>query len=193
MLASLFNDTRGGHDDSPAAVLTEENKEWAALTTWIRMNLHQRRTAKRKVLFVGHHPKHNPVPGVKPREFVDEEKDCSGGIAGRKRKASKRGVDGFTFMLNPELDWSDVNHHTRERMKTLVEETKRVFTKKYKKREPWEWTCKLQAYRPDSGEGKTFLVPLRDVVRGIQEVFFEHETLCEAGERHDTPLTSCEN
>lgn len=29
------------------------DKEWAALTTWIRMNLHQPRTAKRVVLFTG--------------------------------------------------------------------------------------------------------------------------------------------
>lgn len=29
------------------------DKEWAALTTWIRMNLHQPRTQKRVVLFVG--------------------------------------------------------------------------------------------------------------------------------------------
>ena len=39
-------------------------KEWAALTTWIRMNLHQPRTNKRKVLFVGHHPRLHPVPGA---------------------------------------------------------------------------------------------------------------------------------
>ena len=42
-------------------------KEWAALTTWIRMNLHQARTARRKVLFVGHHPRLNPVDGVASR------------------------------------------------------------------------------------------------------------------------------
>ncbi|GIL86425.1 hypothetical protein Vretifemale_14758 [Volvox reticuliferus] len=31
------------------------DKEWAALTTWLRMNLHQPRTAKREVLFLGQH------------------------------------------------------------------------------------------------------------------------------------------
>ncbi|GLI67728.1 hypothetical protein VaNZ11_011927 [Volvox africanus] len=31
------------------------DKEWAALTTWLRMNLHQPRTAKREVLFLGRH------------------------------------------------------------------------------------------------------------------------------------------
>lgn len=29
------------------------DKEWAALTTWLRMNLHQPRTLKKQVLFVG--------------------------------------------------------------------------------------------------------------------------------------------
>ncbi|KDD74453.1 hypothetical protein H632_c1302p0, partial [Helicosporidium sp. ATCC 50920] len=31
----------------------EGDKEWAALTTWLRMNLHNPRTAKKCVLFVG--------------------------------------------------------------------------------------------------------------------------------------------
>lgn len=39
--------TKGGSRD-PACI-----KEWAALTTWLRMNLHQARTAKRQVCFVG--------------------------------------------------------------------------------------------------------------------------------------------
>ncbi|GFH12726.1 uncharacterized protein HaLaN_08466 [Haematococcus lacustris] len=30
------------------------DKGWAALTTWLRSNLHQPRTAKRQILFVGH-------------------------------------------------------------------------------------------------------------------------------------------
>mmetsp|Transcript_35009 Transcript_35009/g.110629 ORF Transcript_35009/g.110629 Transcript_35009/m.110629 type:complete len:332 (-) Transcript_35009:221-1216(-) len=46
-LASSF----GG--SSPGNGHKEKDKEWAALTTWLRMNLHQPRTAKRKVLFVG--------------------------------------------------------------------------------------------------------------------------------------------
>ncbi|GLC72975.1 hypothetical protein PLESTF_001315700 [Pleodorina starrii] len=32
---------------------SDRDKEWAALTTWLRMNLHQPRTAKREVLFIG--------------------------------------------------------------------------------------------------------------------------------------------
>ncbi|PNH04976.1 hypothetical protein TSOC_008815 [Tetrabaena socialis] len=34
---------------------SDRDKEWAALTTWLRMNLHHPRTAKREVLFVGKH------------------------------------------------------------------------------------------------------------------------------------------
>ncbi|EFJ40491.1 hypothetical protein VOLCADRAFT_119952, partial [Volvox carteri f. nagariensis] len=34
---------------------SDRDKEWAALTTWLRMNLHQPRTAKREVLFLGRH------------------------------------------------------------------------------------------------------------------------------------------
>ena len=42
-------DNEGG----PAAT-GDRDKDWAALTTWLRMNLHHPRTAKRQVLFVGH-------------------------------------------------------------------------------------------------------------------------------------------
>ncbi|KAG2487295.1 hypothetical protein HYH03_014135 [Edaphochlamys debaryana] len=33
----------------------DRDKEWAALTTWLRMNLHHPRTTKREVLFLGQH------------------------------------------------------------------------------------------------------------------------------------------
>ncbi|DBB10707.1 TPA: hypothetical protein ACH3X3_007203 [Trebouxia sp. C0006] len=46
--SSLQHKTKGRGRD-PACI-----KEWAALTTWLRMNLHQARTAKRQVCFVGH-------------------------------------------------------------------------------------------------------------------------------------------
>jgi len=39
----------GPGEGGPGDVKDERDKEWAALTTWIRMNLHQPRTAKRKV------------------------------------------------------------------------------------------------------------------------------------------------
>ncbi|DBA81500.1 TPA: hypothetical protein ACH3X1_007276 [Trebouxia sp. C0004] len=45
--SSLQHKTKG-HGRDPACI-----KEWAALTTWLRMNLHQARTAKRQVCFVG--------------------------------------------------------------------------------------------------------------------------------------------
>jgi hypothetical protein len=32
----------------------DNGKEWAALTTWLRMNLHHPRTNKRVILFLGH-------------------------------------------------------------------------------------------------------------------------------------------
>ncbi|KIZ06584.1 hypothetical protein MNEG_1370 [Monoraphidium neglectum] len=42
----------GGHESQQ-----RRDKDWAALTTWIRMNLHHPRTAKKLVLFVGRrHP-----------------------------------------------------------------------------------------------------------------------------------------
>ena len=59
-----FYDTSGGGEGAPPGAKDELAKEWAALTTWIRMNLHQPRTARRKVLFVGHHPTLNPLPEV---------------------------------------------------------------------------------------------------------------------------------
>ncbi|GFR50123.1 hypothetical protein Agub_g12274 [Astrephomene gubernaculifera] len=37
-----------------ASERTDRDKEWAALTTWLRMNLHHPRTTKREVLFLGH-------------------------------------------------------------------------------------------------------------------------------------------
>lgn len=43
-------DTRSGSSHK------ERDKEWAALTTWLRMNLHQPRTNKRVVLFTAEHP-----------------------------------------------------------------------------------------------------------------------------------------
>lgn len=75
------------------------------------------------------------------------------------------------FVLNPDLDWSDVGHDTRVRMKTLVAETMDIFERKYKKRKVWEWERKVQKYRPP-GTNKTFNVPLGNVVRGIQEAYF---------------------
>ncbi|KAG2428363.1 hypothetical protein HXX76_010507 [Chlamydomonas incerta] len=38
---------------SAAGDRTDRDKEWAALTTWLRMNLHHPRTPKREVLFLG--------------------------------------------------------------------------------------------------------------------------------------------
>ena len=75
------------------------------------------------------------------------------------------------FVLNPELRWSDVGHDTRVRMRTLVEETMDIFGRKYVKRRPEDWEKKLQKYRPP-GTGKTFNVPLGNVVRGIQDAYF---------------------
>uniref|UniRef100_A0A7S1SU11 Uncharacterized protein n=1 Tax=Tetraselmis chuii TaxID=63592 RepID=A0A7S1SU11_9CHLO len=44
-------------EDSPSGSSHKErDKEWAALTTWLRMNLHQPRTNKRVVLFTADHP-----------------------------------------------------------------------------------------------------------------------------------------
>ena len=192
-----FYDTSGGGEGAPPGAKDELAKEWAALTTWIRMNLHQPRTARRKVLFVGHHPTLNPVPEVETPERAAGES-----AAGEKRKApdgasggggaspcpsggkarrtgaacvSSRGrrreEDDFVFVLNPDLDWSDVGHDTRVRMKTLVAETMDIFERKYKKRKVWEWERKVQKYRPP-GTNKTFNVPLGNVVRGIQEAYF---------------------
>lgn len=38
---------------------SDRDKDWAALTTWLRMNLHHPRTAKRQVLFVGSQQAHD--------------------------------------------------------------------------------------------------------------------------------------
>ena len=43
----------------PTSSHKEQDKEWAALTTWLRMNLHQLRTSKRQVLFTAD----SPAPG----------------------------------------------------------------------------------------------------------------------------------
>jgi len=45
---------KSGGSAGGGAQTANKDKEWAALTTWLRMNLHHPRTAKRKVLFVGH-------------------------------------------------------------------------------------------------------------------------------------------
>ena len=86
-------------------------------------------------------------------------------------RGRKREEDDFVFVLNPDLEWSDVGHDTRVRMKTLVAETMDIFERKYKKRKVWEWERKVQKYRPP-GTNKTFNVPLGNVVRGIQEAYF---------------------
>ena len=204
----------------------ELTKEWAALTTWIRMNLHQPRTNKRKVLFVGHHPKHSPVPGAAartgPNVSVSSDNasdadpapfdagrwrgrlgpmgerigvdgtaiDSVNAASGSKRKGVSNGNsngvkknstrvgdgDDFVFVLNPELDWDDVNVDTRVRMKTLVAETMDIFERKYSKRKVHEWEKKVQKYRPpNSVDGRTYNVPLGNVVRGIQETFYRQE------------------
>jgi len=88
------------------------------------------------------------------------------------------------FVMNPELDWSDVSHDTRVRMKTLVAETQDIFARKYKKRQAWEWERKVQKYRLPGG--KTFSVPLGNVVRGIQEAFFKYDRV---SMEHSTPMT----
>ena len=117
------------------------------------MNLHQPRTNKRKVLFVGHHPRLHPVPGAEAAigETRDEAErwrgrlgpsgevigsiDGGAGGGGKRAKVSgdahdgggtrKGRIDGedFVFVLNPEIDWSDVNSDTRDRMRTLVAAT----------------------------------------------------------------------
>ena len=198
-----FYDTSGGGEGAPPGAKDELAKEWAALTTWIRMNLHQPRTARRKVLFVGHHPTLNPLPEVEspeaaPGEGAPGAATAPSATAGSKRKAQstsgdggnadihasgkarrtcassrgrKREEDDLVFVLNPDLEWSDVGHDTRVRMKTLVAETMDIFERKYKKRKVWEWERKVQKYRPP-GTNKTFNVPLGNVVRGIQEAYF---------------------
>ena len=173
-----------GDDD----VKDELAKEWAALTTWIRMNLHQPRTNKRKVLFVGHHPRLHPVPGAEAAigETRDSERwrgrlgptgeviggggGGGGGVRGGGKRAKVSGdahggggtrkgrIDGedFVFVLNPEIDWSDVNIDTRVRMRTLVAETMDIFRRKYAKRKTHEWERKVQKYKPPgSKDGRT--------------------------------------
>jgi hypothetical protein len=194
-----FYDTSDARDGNPPGVKDELAKEWAAMTTWIRMNLHRPRTARRKVLFVGHHHTLHPVlgggegtgdEGDEPKEgsTLASHPEAVGGkrkiasVGGQEEPASvppvspplrgrKREEDDFVFVLNPDLDWSDVGHDTRVRMKTLVAECADIFTRKYKKRAPWEWERKIQKYRPP-GTNKTFNVPMGCVVRGIQEAYF---------------------
>jgi hypothetical protein len=187
-----FYDTSGADEGHPPGAKDELAKEWAALTTWIRMNLHQPRTTQRKVLFVGHHPTLHPVledvrekeeKGIEGKEGktvkVGSKRNSNAAGLGSSSKPTKlmhvrggvRKEDDFQFVLNPDLDWSDVGHDTRIRMKTLVQETMDIFQRKYKKRKPWEWERKVQKYRPP-GSGKTFSVPLGCVVRGIQEAYF---------------------
>mmetsp|Transcript_9200 Transcript_9200/g.37625 ORF Transcript_9200/g.37625 Transcript_9200/m.37625 type:complete len:220 (-) Transcript_9200:2749-3408(-) len=177
------------------------------------MNLHQPRTNKRKVLFVGHHPRLHPVPGAAAAmgETRDEAErwrgrlgpsgevigsiDGGGEGGGKRAKVSgsipspsnghnacggtrKGRIDGedFVFVLNPEIDWSDVNIDTRVRMRTLVAETMDIFARKYTKRKTHEWQRKVQKYKPPgSKDGRTFNVPLGAVVRGIQETYYRHE------------------
>ena len=105
-----------------------------------------------------------------------KRKGVSTGAANGGKKSSTRVGDGddFVFVLNPELDWDDVNVDTRVRMKTLVAETMDIFERKYSKRKVHEWEKKVQKYRPpNSVDGRTYNVPLGNVVRGIQETFYQ--------------------
>jgi hypothetical protein len=113
----------------------------------------------------------NAAPGSK-------RKGVSTGNSNGGKKSSTRVGDGddFVFVLNPELDWDDVNVDTRVRMKTLVAETMDIFERKYSKRKVHEWEKKVQKYRPpNSVDGRTYNVPLGNVVRGIQETFYRQE------------------
>lgn len=51
----LYRDHGTSDDDESCSASghKQRDKEWAALTTWLRMNLHHPRTNKRQVLFVG--------------------------------------------------------------------------------------------------------------------------------------------
>ena len=183
-------DAGGGGGAGAGGVRSELAKEWAALTTWLRMNLHQPRTAKRKVLFVGHHPTLHPVPGaevnmrpgaaaVGTKRAPEKTEEAPARKTQRREETEsarfklreRRRAEDFVFVLNPELRWSDVGHDTRVRMRTLVEETMDIFGRKYVKRRPEDWEKKLQKYRPP-GTGKSFNVPLANVVRGIQDAYF---------------------
>ena len=107
-----------------------------------------------------------------------KRKGVSTGNSNGNKKSSTRVGDGddFVFVLNPELDWDDVNVDTRVRMKTLVAETMDIFERKYSKRKVHEWEKKVQKYRPpNSVDGRTYNVPLGNVVRGIQETFYRQE------------------
>ena len=107
-----------------------------------------------------------------------KRKGVSTGNSNGGKKSSTRVGDGddFVFVLNPELDWDDVNVDTRVRMKTLVAETMDIFERKYSKRKVHEWEKKVQKYRPpNSVDGRTYNVPLGNVVRGIQETFYRQE------------------
>mmetsp|Transcript_17780 Transcript_17780/g.58183 ORF Transcript_17780/g.58183 Transcript_17780/m.58183 type:complete len:222 (+) Transcript_17780:2455-3120(+) len=59
--SNLSSAAAGASTSAETQQRNERNKEWAALTTWLRMNLHQPRTAKRKVLFIG---KKDPANGI---------------------------------------------------------------------------------------------------------------------------------
>ena len=96
-----------------------KNRFQAFAFKWV--NLHRYTPAKRKVLFVGHHPTLSPVPGMENVNLSDGSNDKTGaGSAGGKNKSKTKkgggkkagggadGVDGFVFVLNPDLDWSDV-------------------------------------------------------------------------------------
>lgn len=55
---SVVEDAGEDCDDPSGSGKGDRDKEWAALTTWLRMNLHQPRTQKRVVLFTGSYIEH---------------------------------------------------------------------------------------------------------------------------------------
>ncbi|PNW72581.1 hypothetical protein CHLRE_15g634855v5 [Chlamydomonas reinhardtii] len=52
-MAAAAAPSAAGGGGGGAGDRTDRDKEWAALTTWLRMNLHHPRTPKREVLFLG--------------------------------------------------------------------------------------------------------------------------------------------
>lgn len=150
---AMWRAASGGARQGQPAGQRQRDKEWAALTTWIRMNLHHPRTAKKVVLFVG---SRDPATGA------------------------------WSFFLNPRLSWADVSDETKQRLKTLPDETACTYARKYPSRPPGDWAHRPQKYR---APGSTVVeeVPLGELVMSLQGIYFQYQEGC-AGTAVPAPL-----
>ena len=162
-------------DATPAATETNDgNKEWAALTTWLRMVRARPRPLCHALLLP---PSSCATRAAGARARAHDARAPVQNI--HHPRTAKRvvmflgsrdpGSGRWFFVLNPALRWADLSLDTRLRLAGLVQEARGAFARKYPSRPPDQWRQKSQKYKPP-GQAATHTVALGDLVTSLQAV-----------------------